>query len=148
MSKRKEPVQKRTVDVLEDVRTGHRQASFDGPQAARKYLERVFAGQHSLPNAVKFFAYDLLADACAQCGDAERRDEAIALARENAAAAEADTPREFKAYLPSIRMYEVGIAGAVDDGRFDDALALCGEAVTLGLGRVYEQKADTIRRMQ
>ena len=147
MSRRSEPVRKRTVDHLQDLLDGHREAALYGPASARKYLERVLSGQQSLPNACKFFAYDLLAAACAETDAPERRDEAIVLARQNAEFAREDTPRAWQEWLPGIRMFDVGIAGAVDEGRFDDALALCEEAIALGLGRVYEQKADSIRRM-
>jgi hypothetical protein len=147
MSRRNEPVRKKTADVLEDLWNGHREAGLNGPQHARKYLERMFAGQHSLPNIVKFFGYDLLAEACQQCEEPARAAEAVDQARKYLPVAQEEAARELQQYLPQIRCFEVGIGVAVDEGRFEDALALCEEAIALGLGPVYERKADSIRRM-
>ena len=71
MAKRIEPVRKSVKDILEDLLAGHREAAFTGPEAALKYLRRTFDGQGSLPNAVKAVAYDLSAEAQAQCGQWE-----------------------------------------------------------------------------
>lgn len=147
MSRRNEPVHKKTADVLADLWTGHREAGYSGAQSQRKYLERAFAGQHSMPNVVKFFAYDLLAEACQQCEEPERAVEAVEQACKYLSVAQEEAPREVQQYLPQIRCFEVGIGVATDEGRFEDALALCEEAVALGLGAVYERKADSIRRM-
>lgn len=153
MSRRIDPCRKRPQDILADLLEGHAEAVREGPQAARKYLEKVVDQNKSLPNACKFFVYDLLADACYKCTQlgrdehAERCAEAVQLARKHMADAREDAPRELQAYLPGIRAYEVGIAAAVDEGRYEDALALCHEAVELGLGRVYEAKARSIERM-
>ena len=68
MGKRQEPVRKSVKDVLADLLAGHREAAFGGPESALKYLHRTFEGQASLPNAVKAVAYDLTAEAQAQCG--------------------------------------------------------------------------------
>lgn len=147
MSKRNEPVRKRTTDVLADLLAGHDRAAMDGPQAARKYLERVLAGQQSLANAVKFFAYDLLSDAALKCEERERAAEAVEAARRYLPAAQEESPREVRSWLAKARYFDVGITLAVDDGEFEAALALCEEAIGLGLGSVYERKADSIRRM-
>lgn len=147
MAKRVEAVRKRTTDVVSDLLTGHRQAGFDGPQAARKYLERVLSGQQSLANAAKFFAYDLLCDACAQTDAPERAWEAVEMARQYVEIAQEESPKEWKDYFAQIRLYEVGVALCADDGRFEIALELCEEAIALGLGRHYEQKAASLRRM-
>lgn len=147
MSKRTDPCRKRPNEILADLLEGHRVAALDGPDQARKYLERVIDGNRSLPNASKFFVYDLLAEACARSGAHERRDEAVALARRYLPFAQEDAERECKAYLPEIRCFERGIAAAVDGGDFEQALVLCEEAVALGLGRAYEAKAQSIGRM-
>jgi hypothetical protein len=147
MSRRPEPPRKRTPDVFADLLQGHEQARFQGPQAARKYLERTLTGQHSLPNAVKFFAWDLLAEAADREGLADLRDEAVAAALAHLEDAQADLPRELQAWLPTVRCFEAGIRAAMDEGAFEQALALCDQAIALGLGRVYEQKAETIRWM-
>lgn len=154
MSRRPDPIRKKTPDFLHDLLEGHRQAALNGPEAARKYLERTIAGQHSLPNAVKFFAYDLLCEAADQCEEHATRDEAVDQALKYLAAAREDLPRELQAWLPTMRCFEVGIGAAMDDGRFEQALALAEQAIELfqradqhGLGKVYEQKADSIRWM-
>lgn len=147
MAKRVERCSKRPNEILADLLEGHREAALDGPQQARKYLERVIDGNKSLPNASKFFVYDLLAEACSRCGDGARLAEAVTLARRYIPEAQADAAREWKNYLPEIRCFERGIAGHVDLGEFDEALALCEEALALGLGRAYEAKAQSIQRM-
>jgi hypothetical protein len=147
MSRRPTPQRKSTNDMLADLLAGHERAMLDGWPTTRKYLEKLIERQDSLANAVKFFAWDLLAEAAAETHDLERAAEAVEVARRYMAAAEEDTPREWRAWLPRVRCFEVGIGVAVDEGRFDDALDLCEAAVSLGLGSVYERKADSIRRM-
>lgn len=147
MSKRTEPSRKRPLEVLADLQAGHREAAIAGPLQARKYLERVIEGNQSIPNATKFFLYDLLADACAQTGQAERLVEAVTMARKYLTEAQSEASREYKEYFSSIRCYELGISAAVDEGRFDEALAICEEAIALGLGKAYDAKANSIRRM-
>lgn len=147
MSRRTEPSRKRPLEVLADLLDGHREAAIRGPDAARKYLERVQSENKSLPNASKFFLYDLMADALLKLERGAEAGEAAATARGYIAEAQADAPRQWKDYHPTMRSFEVGIAVASDEGRFEEALALCEEAVKLGLGRVYESKADSIRRM-
>ncbi len=71
MSKRNEPVHKTAKEILADLLTGHREAAFNGPVMAQKYLARTLEGQQSLPNAVKAVAFDLLAEARAQLQDWE-----------------------------------------------------------------------------
>jgi hypothetical protein len=147
MSRRTEPSRKRPLEVLADLLDGHREAAIRGPDAARKYLERVQSENKSLPNAAKFFLYDLLADALLKLGRAAEAGAAAATARSYIGEAEADAPRQWKEYAPTMRAFEVGIAAASDEGRFEDALAICEAAIARGLGRVYESKADSLRRM-
>jgi hypothetical protein len=144
--KRVEPVRKRSKDILQDLLDGHAEADREGPETARRYLERVIASNHSLPNAVKFFTYDLLAEACARVGDDARLREAVGLALGYIAHAQEDADRAFAKYLPEIRCFERGIAAAVDDGDYDKAVELCDQAVALGLGDVYARKRASIDR--
>jgi hypothetical protein len=146
MAKRQEPKHKSPDEVLEDLRAGHAEAAGDGPAEAKRYLEKVLASQHSLPNAVKFFAYDLLAEASYQAGDEARCLEAVARTREYLPAAQEDAPRALKAALPELRYLERGIGLLADAGDVEAALALCDEAVTLGLGRAYEAKRQSLER--
>ena len=55
--------------------------------------------------------------------------------------------QRFRDYSPSIRMFERGIALAIDEGDFDRGLALCSEAIALGLGPAYQAKRASIERM-
>jgi hypothetical protein len=71
MGKRQEPVRKSVKDFLEDLLAGHREAAFAGPESAMKYKRSTLEGQASMPNAVKAVAYDLCAEAQAQCGQWE-----------------------------------------------------------------------------
>ena len=146
MAKRQEPKRKNPTEVLQDLRAGHQEALGQGPAEAQRYLEKVLASQGSLPNAVKFFAHDLLAEASYLAGDSARCLEAVALTRQYLAAAEEDAPRELKAYLPELRAYERGIGLLADAGEVEQALALCDEALALGLGRAYEAKRQSLER--
>ena len=147
MSRRPEPNRKKPLDVLNDLLDGHREAAISGPEVAAKYLERALQANKSMPNASKFFLYDLLAEASAASNNRARCQEAIALARKHLPDAQADAGRHFQEYLRSIRLFERGIALAVEDGDHAAALALCQEALELNLGKFYEAKADSIRRM-
>ena len=46
-----------------------------------------------------------------------------------------------------IRFLERGIGLALDDGEFEKALALCDQAIALGLGKVYAAKRTSVERM-
>ena len=147
MSRRPEIAHKKPPEILADLLDGHRMAALDGPQNARKYLERSIDKHHSMPNGVKFFIYDLLAEAAAQTDQPETRDNAVSQAFTYLPFAAEDLPRQHKEWLPTIRCFGVAIDAALDEGQFEEALRLAEEAVALGLGKVYEQKADSIRWM-
>ena len=146
MAKRQEPKHKSPADMLQDLRAGHQEAAGDGHAAAQRYLEKVLASQHSLPNAVKFFAYDMLVEASYQAGDHERCMEAIASTRQYLPAAQEDAAREVQAYMPELRYCERGIGLLADQGEVEQELALCDEAIALGLGRAYEAKRQSLER--
>jgi hypothetical protein len=146
MAKRQEPKRKTPADMLDDLRSGHQDALGHGPAEAQRYLTKVLASQHSLPNAVKFFAYDLLVEASYQSGDHERCLEAVASTREYLPAAQEDAERELKAYMPEARYFERGIGLLADQGDVEAALALCDEAIAHGLGRAYEAKRQSLER--
>lgn len=147
MSRRVEPCRKKPLEILDDVLAGAAEAAYAGPKQIVKYLNRVREENKSLPNATKFFIFDLLADAHLQCGAPGEAQDYAAQAREYLSHAQEDAPRHLKEYFGRIRAYEVGISVAVDEGRFEEALAICEAAVALGLGKVYESKAHSIRRM-
>jgi predicted Zn-dependent protease len=146
MSRRPVPHPKKPLEVLDNLLAGHRQAGLEGPQQAVKYLERTAESANSMPNACKFFLYDLLAEAYAQVNNAAGCRLAVAQGRTHLQAARSDAPAHLRAALPTLRLYERGIAVAVDCGEFAEALELCEEALALGLGAFYEAKANSIRR--
>lgn len=146
MARRPEPHHKTPAEILADLRTGHDEAMGFGPAEARRYLEKVLASQHSLPNAVKFFAYDLLAETAYASDDPERCLEAVAAARQYFPAAQADAPRELTDYLPQLKALERGISVLADQDRIAEALELCDQAIELGLGKAYEGKRRSLER--
>lgn len=144
MARRPEPVKKTTPEILQDLRDGFREADIVGPAQALKFLERTQESQHSLPNAVKCFLYDLLADTRARLGDWEGCDAAVKGALANLAAAEADLGAELKRSLPAMACFERGIQARTELGDFHGALELCDEAVRRGLGAHFEAKRDSL----
>lgn len=146
MAKRQEPKRKTPADMLQDLRAGHQDALGHGHADAARYLEKVLASQHSLPNAVKFFAYDLLVEATYQAGQHDRCLEAVESTRQYLGAAQEDAEREVKAYLPELRYCERGIGLLADQGDVEAAIALCDEAIAHGLGRAYESKRQSLER--
>lgn len=146
MAKRQDPVRKTPADMLRDLREGHAEAVGDGFPEAVRYLEKVLSSQNSLPNAVKFFAYDLLVEDTYQAGQTDRCLEAVAATRKYLEAAREDAPQELKAYMPELRYCERGIGLLADEGEIEQALAVCDEAIALGLGRAYEAKRQSLER--
>lgn len=148
MSKRTEPKRKTSADMLADLRAGHQAAAGRGPAEAQRYLEKVLAAQHSLPNAVKFFAHDLLVEATYQGGQPDRCLEAVAAAQRYLPHAQDEAERDLAAYLPELRFCERGIGLWAEAGELDPALALCDLAIALGLGKAYEAKRQSLERRQ
>ena len=146
MARRPDPKHKTPAEVLADVRSGYADAMGYGPTEAQRYLEKTLGAQHSLPNAVKFFAYDLLAEVSYTNGDTAGCLQAVEAARQYLAAAQDDAPRELAAYLPEARFLERGIAVHADNNEIEQALALCDSAIELGLGRVYDAKRRSLER--
>ena len=144
MAKRPDPKRKSTDDFLADLRKG-RQECF-GHEEGRRYLEKVISAQHSLPDAVKFYAYDMLAEDAYQEGLTELCRQAVEGARKYLAAAQEEWPRETREYLPQLRFCERGSAVLADEGDVEGAIALCDLAIELGLGRAYEAKRQSLER--
>ncbi len=140
MGKRIEPCRKSPEERLDDLLEGHRDAAACGEGA--KYAARALEASSSLPNAVKFFAYALLA---AGAGDEETALEALGLAEEHLEAARRDLPRRLARELPSLRFLERGIAIRSGRGELEEAIRLCDVALALGLGPAYERKRDSLR---
>ncbi len=144
MAKRNEPVRKSVKDTLEDLLAGHREAAFSGPESALKYLRRTFESQASLPNAVKGIAYDLMAEAQAQCGQWEACVESVGQALGYLADLEAAFPHEYRRLLEGMTCFERGIQAQSELGDFHAALELCERAIALDLGAHYGAKRDSL----
>lgn len=147
MSDRKEPVRKTPAEILSDLMAGHGEALFAGPEKATKYLMNFIGRANSIPNAVKFFLYDLMAEDAFQCGDIEACRSAVATAADYLPVARDEMSYNFREYLPSLRLFERGISLALDEGEFEQALALCDQAISIGMGKAYEAKRASIERM-
>lgn len=144
MAKRTEPVRKSVKEILEDVLSGHREAAFNGPESALKYLRRTFEGQASLPNAVKAVAYDRMAEAQAQTGQWEACVDSVDAALALLPELEAAFPHEYRRMLEGMACFERGIQARSELGDFHGALELCERAMALELGAHYEAKRDLL----
>ncbi|GLH71865.1 hypothetical protein GETHLI_03670 [Geothrix limicola] len=144
MAKRNEPVRKSVKDVLEDLLAGHREAAFSGPESALKYLRRTFESQGSLPNAVKAVAYDLCADAQAQCEQWEDCVASVDQALGYLGDLETAFPHEYRRMLEGFSCFERGIQAYSELGDFHGALELCERAIALDLGAHYAAKRDSL----
>ena len=144
MAKRQEPVRKSVKEVLEDLVAGHSEEALSGPESALRYLRRTFEGQASLPNAVKAVAYDLYAEAQAQCGLWEDCAASVGLALGYLPDLEAAFPHEYRRMLESMACFERGIQARSELGDFHAALDLCERAMALELGEHFEAKRDSL----
>lgn len=144
MAKRLEPIRKSVKEVMEDLLAGHREAAIVGPESALKYLDRTFEAQASLPNGVKCVAYDLMADDCARLEKWERCAEAADKALSLLPELEEATGHGYRKALEGLHAFERGIQAHSELGQFDRALAICDQAVALGLGAHYEAKRDSL----
>jgi hypothetical protein len=147
MADRIAPIRKTPTEILGDLMDGHNDALLGGAERGKKYLLKFFERNNSIPNAVKFFLYDLLAEDASQADDPDTCRNAVARASDYLPAAQEEAAQRFREYVPSIRYLERGIALALDDGEFERALALCDQAITLGLGKAYAAKRASIERM-
>jgi hypothetical protein len=144
MSKRVEPVRKSVRDSYSDLLAGHREAALFGPESALKYLDRTLTAQHSLPNAVKCFAYDRVAEAAAQLGLWQRCAEAVAAGLEYLQAAHDDLGAELRRAKPTMALWERGITARMELGDAAGALALCEDAIARHLGAHFAAKRDSL----
>ncbi len=142
MGKRIEPCRKSPEERLDDLLAGHREAAMRNE--GEKYVRRAIEASDSMPNAVKFFAWALLA------GDAAEEDEALAAladAERYLPAAREELGRRLARALPELRFLERGVAIRSDRAEFAEAVRLCELALALGLGREWERKKATLERM-
>jgi len=144
LAKRIEPTRKSVREILEDLLAGHREAAFNGPASALKYLNRTFEGQQSLPNGVKAVAFDLMAEAKAQLQDWEGVNEAVQGFLVNLPAMEEALGHGFRAALEATTALERGVQAQSELGDFHAALELCDRAIELRLGAHWEAKRDSL----
>jgi hypothetical protein len=144
VSKRNEPVRKSVKEILRDLLAGHREAAFNGPVAAQKYLARTLEGQQSLPNAVKAMAFDLLAETRAQLQDWEGVLEAVAGFLKYLPDLEEGLGHEFRKALEASTALERGVQARSERGEFHEALELCELAIQLDLGAHWTAKRDSL----
>ncbi|MCP4653585.1 MAG: hypothetical protein GY858_09440 [Candidatus Omnitrophica bacterium] len=147
MAERRRQVTKRPNEILDNVFTGHSEAVLNGSETAKRYLLNYLEKNNSIPNAVKFFIYDLLAEDAYQAKDIGLCRQAVEQAEEYLPHARAESNRQLDEYLPKIRFVERGISIMVDAGEYQAAIAFCDKAIEIGLGKAYAAKKATIERM-
>ena len=101
MARRIEPCRKSPEERLDDLLDGHREASLRNE--GEKYVRRAIEASDSLPNAVKFFAWALLA---ADASDEEVALDALGSAEEYLEVARKEMPRRLARELPSLRFLD------------------------------------------
>ena len=141
VAKRIEPERKTPEERLDDLLAGYRDAVVRDEGAS--YVARVIDASNSLPNAVKFFAYALLA------ADSPDEDEALlAMARAEGYidVARAELARSFERELLGLRFLERGIALRSARSEIEEAIRLCDLAIDLGLGSAYARKRSSLER--
>jgi hypothetical protein len=144
MGKRQDPIRKLVKDFMGDLLAGHGEAALGGPESALKYLRRTLEGQVSMPNAVKSVAYDLYAEAQAQCGLWADCAVSVNLSLSFLPDLETAFPHEYRRMLEGMACFERGIQAYTELGDFHAALSLCERAMALKLGQHYEAKRDSL----
>jgi len=144
MAKRIERVNKSVKEVLEDLVAGHREAGIAGPAGALKYLTRTLEGQHSLPNAVKAVAYDLLAESRAMVQDWEGVEEALQAFLTYLPDMEEALGHGYRRALEATTALERGVQARTELADFAGALELCDLAIRLELGAHWQAKRDSL----
>jgi len=147
MSERRRQVVKKPDEILENVITGHNEALLSGRENGKRYLLNFLEKFDSIPNAVKFFIYDLLAEDAYQVGDLDLCRQAVDRAGEYLEEAQAGNSRQLAAYLPALRFVERGISIMVEAGEFEKAISFCDLAMAIGLGKAYAAKKASIEKM-
>jgi hypothetical protein len=147
MSDRRRPPVKKADEILEDVFAGHQEALTGGRESGKRYLLNFLEKFNSIPNGVKFFIYDLLAEDAYHLDDLLLCRQAVDRAHEYLEEAREKNTRSFTEYLPSLRFVERGISITVDTGEYETALSLCDLAIENGLGKAYAAKRASIEKM-
>lgn len=147
MAERRRPLVKKPDEILESVFVGHREALLGGSENGKRYLLNFLKKFDSIPNAVKFFIYDLLAEDAYQVDDLALCREAADHAAEYLQDAQVQNSRQFAEYLPRISFLERGVSIMVEEGEFEKALSFCDLAIKIGLNKVWTAKKASIEKM-
>jgi len=146
MARRTEPVRKKPEEILSDVLAGAAEAALHGAASAQRFLEKTLSAQGSLPNGVKFFASERLAEYAYQSGDAEACEAAASDALARWPDAVEQFSRELRDAMPRLTFLERAIAVRRDRGDIAGAIELCTFALENGFGRHYEAKRASLER--
>ncbi|MFH2137453.1 MAG: hypothetical protein ABII88_02955 [Candidatus Omnitrophota bacterium] len=147
MADRRRAIVKKPNEILENVFAGHHEALFGGCENGKRYLLNFLEKFNSIPNSVKFFIYDLLAEDAYQVADLDLCRQAVDRAGEYLKDAQAENSRELAEYLPALRFAERGISIMVEAGEINKALSFCNLAIEIGLGKAYSAKKASIEKM-
>jgi hypothetical protein len=147
MAERRRSFVKKPEEILENVFAGHGEALLGDRESGKRYLLNFLEKFNSIPNAVKFFIYDLLAEDAYQADDLVLCRQAVDRAGAYLEEAQAENSRQLAEYLPKLRFVERGISIMVDVGEFETALAFCDLAIKIGLGKAYVAKKASIEKM-
>ncbi len=147
MAERRRQFAKKPDEILENVFVGHSEALLGGSENGKRYLLNFLEKFNSIPNTVKFFIYDLLAEDAYQVDDLVLCRQAVDRAGEYLSEAQAENSRKLTEYLPTLRFVERGISIMVEAGEFETALSLCDLAIEIGLGKAYAAKKASIEKM-
>ena len=147
MSDRRRPPVKKPDEILKNVFEGHREALTGGRESGKRYLLNFLEKFNSIPNAVKFYIYDLLAEDAYQVDDLVLCRQAVDRAGAYLEEARERNTRQLTEYLLSLRFVERGISIAVEAGEYESALTFCDLAIKNSLGKAYAAKRASIKRM-
>jgi len=147
MADRRRPSLKKPDEILESVFAGHREALLGGSENGKRYLLNFLEKFNSIPNAVKFFVYDLLAEDAYQTDDIALCRQAVDRAAEYLEDAQVQNSRQLAECLPKISFLERGVSIMVEEGEFEKALSFCDLAIKIGLSKVWTAKKASIERM-
>ena len=147
MAERRKRIVKKPDEILENVFVGHSEALLSGSENGKRYLLNFLEKFNSIPNAVKFFIYDLLAEDAYQVDDFLLCRQAVERAGEYLEEAQAKNSSQLAKYLPALRFVERGISIMVDAGEFETAISFCDLAIVIGLDKSYAAKKASIEKM-
>ena len=147
MAERRKRLVKKPDEILENVFVGHSEALLSGSENGKRYLLNFLEKFNSIPNTVKFFIYDLLAEDAYQVDDFLLCRQAVERAGEYLEEAQAKNSSQLAKYLPALRFVERGISIMVDAGEFETAISFCDLAIVIGLDKSYAAKKASIEKM-